>query len=232
MGKTKNVVMSGEATTPKKVDKYAARKLEEAAAKVEVKKVKHGKNILSARAKIDKNRTYPLSEALALIKETSFTKFDATVELHARIRKETLSVQASLPHAAGRQKKVEFATKETIAKLEAGKIDFDILLATAEMMPQLVKFARLLGPRGMMPNPKNGTLVKNEAAVANFSTSTITIKTEKGASNIHLAVGKVSMSEKDLSENIAAVLTAINPKQVLSLHLSSTMGPSIKVSIS
>ena len=227
MGKTKNVVMSGEAATTK-VDKYAAKKEE---AKIEAKKQpKHGKNILSMRGKIDKNRTYSIPEAIALIKDTSFVKFDATIEFHCSIRKESLSVQATLPFTAGRTKKVEFATDETIKKLEEGKIEFDILLSTAEMMPKLVKFAKLLGPRGMMPNPKNGTLVKDEKAVEKFSTNAITIKTEKGASVIHLAVGKVSMEEKEIVANLEAAINAINPKQITKAYLSSTMGPSVKVS--
>lgn len=230
MGKTKNVVVSGESTS-KKVDKYAAKKLEDQAAKTAVKQPKHGKNILSAQNKIDKNRTYPLSEAIALIRETSFVKFDATVEMHTRIRKETFSAQVKLPHGTGKEKKVEFATDQTVKRLEEGKIDFDILLATAEMMPKLVKFAKLLGPRGMMPNPKNGTLVKNEEAVNNFSTATVTVKPEKSAPIIHLPVGKLSMKDAQIQENIETLLTAMNPKQVLSIHLSSTMGPSIKVSV-
>lgn len=228
MGKTKNVTMTADAT-PTKVDKYAAKKEQDAVA---AKKVQGpGKNIRSAQAKIDRNRQYPLSEALALIKETSFVKFDATVELHGRIRKESLSVQITMPHGTGRTKKVEFATEATIAKLDSGKVDFDVLLATADMMPKLVRYAKLLGPRGLMPNPKNGTLVKDEKAVEKFSTNSITLKTEKGAPLVHLPVGKISMSEKELSENIAVVFAALN-KQLIKAHLSSTMGPSVKVAIS
>lgn len=230
MGKTKNVVVSGENTSTKK-DKYAVKKLEEQAAKAVVNKPKHGKNIVSAQNKIDKNRTYSLPEAITLVRETSFVKFDATVEMHTRIRKETFSAQVSLPHGTGKEKRVVFATDNTVSELEAGKINFDVLLATPEMMPKLVKFAKLLGPRGLMPNPKNGTIVKNEEAVKNFSTATITVKTEKTAPIIHLAVGKLSMSDKDIQDNIETLVTAINPKQVLSMHLSSTMGPSVKVAI-
>ncbi len=230
MGKTKNVVVSGEATS-KKVDKYAAKKLEDQAAKLAVNTPKHGKNILSAQNKVDKNRTYSLSEAIALVRETSFVKFDATVEMHARIRKETFSAQVKLPHGTGKEKKIEFATEHTVQRLQDGKIDFDVLLATAEMMPKLVKFAKLLGPRGMMPNPKNGTLVKDESAVKNFSTSTITVRPEKSAPIVHLAVGKLSMKDAQIQENIETLIAAMNPKQILSIVLSSTMGPAVKFSI-
>mgnify|MGYP000930945076 CR=1 FL=1 len=230
MGKTKNVTVGAENTSTK-VDKYAAKKIEDLAAKTAFKKPKHGKNILSSRAKVDDNRTYSLAEALTLIKETSFVKFDATVELHAQVRKDNLSVQLTLPHGAGRQKKVEFATDATIEKLTQGKIEFDILLATADMMPKLVRFAKLLGPRGMMPNPKNGTLVKNEAAVEKFSTNNVTVKTEKSAPLIHLAVGKISMTDKDLTENINAVIAGVSARQIVTMYLSSTMGPSVKVAV-
>ncbi len=229
MGKTKNVVMGAE-TTSTKVDKYAAKK-EEAKAAAHVAP-KHGRNVLSMRGKVDHNRTYSLSEAIALVKETSFTKFDATVELHARVRKENLSVQVTLPHGSGKTKKVEFATDATVAALESGKINFDVLLATADMMPKLVRFAKLLGPRGLMPNPKNGTLVKDEKAVEKFSTDAITVKTEKSAPLLHLAVGKVSMADKDIQANIEAVVNAVNPKQVTSAFISSTMGPSVRLAIS
>lgn len=231
MGKTKNVVVSGESTS-KKVDKYAAKKLEDQAAKVAANTPKHGKKILSAQNKIDKNRTYALPEAIALIRETSFVKFDATVEMHARIRKETFSAQVKLPHGTGKERKIEFATESTVQRLQDGKIDFDVLLATAEMMPKLVKFAKLLGPRGMMPNPKNGTLVKNEDAVKNFSTATITVKPEKSAPIVHLPVGKLSMKDTQIQENIETIIAALNPKQVVMLYLSSTMGPSVKVVVS
>ncbi len=230
MGKTKNVVVTGESTS-KKVDKYAAKKLEDQAAKVLVNKPKHGKKILAAQNKIDKNRTYVLSEALLLVRDTSFVKFDATVEMHARIRKETFSAQVKLPHGTGKEKRVEFASEHTVQRLQDGKIDFDVLLATAEMMPKLVKFAKLLGPRGLMPNPKNGTLVKSEEDVKKFSVATVTVKPEKAAPIIHLPVGRLSMKDSEITENIDTLIAAINPKQILSLHLSSTMGPAVKVQV-
>jgi large subunit ribosomal protein L1 len=188
-------------------------------------------NYKSSLSKINKNQEYALSEAIALVKESSYSKFDGTIELHIVIRKEGFSTNVTLPHSFGKQKKVEVATDATIEKLKAGKIEFDVLLATPDMMPKLVAFARLLGPRGMMPNPKNGTIIKSAKDADNFSTAATTIKTEKSAPVIHMGVGKVSQDNDKINANIETVLNAINKKQVQKMYLSSTMSPSVKVKV-
>lgn len=181
--------------------------------------------------KINKNQEYELSEAISLVKETSYSKFDGTIELHIIIRKEGFSANVTLPHSFGKQKRVEVANDDTIEKLKAGKIDFDVLLATAEMMPKLVSFARLLGPRGMMPNPKNGTIIKSAKDADSFSTAATTIKTEKSAPVIHMAVGKISQDDSKINENIETVLRVVNKKQVQRLYITSSMSPSVKVKV-
>jgi large subunit ribosomal protein L1 len=115
--------------------------------------------------------------------------------------------------------------------LEAGKVEFDVLLATPDMMPKLVKFARLLGPKGLMPNPKNGTVIKSAKDADKFSASTLNIKTEKKAPLIHTTVGKVSMDEKQLAENAQAIISAIGSRKIRKAYLSATMTPSVKVAI-
>jgi large subunit ribosomal protein L1 len=182
-------------------------------------------------SKINKNQEYALSEAISLVKESSYSKFDGTIELHIVIRKEGFSTNVTLPHSFGKQKKVEVADDKTIEKLKSGKVDFDVLLATPDMMPKLVAFARLLGPRGLMPNPKNGTIIKSAKDAESFSTAGTVVKTEKSAPVIHLGVGKVSQEDKDILENVEVVLNAINKKQVQKLYLSSTMSPSVKVKV-
>lgn len=191
-----------------------------------------GKKYLEAKAKVDRNRLYPTKEAINLVKETSISSFDATVELHLLIKKEGATFTLTLPHSTGKAKKVEVANDETIKKLEKGKIDFDVLLATPEMMPKLVAHARLLGPRGLMPNPKNGTLIKTAKDAEKFNSAKMVLKTEKGAPVIHTVVGKVSMKELELAENVEAVLEAVNKKQIVKAYLTSTMGPSVKLAIS
>ena len=183
------------------------------------------------KAKVDRNKSYPVKEAIKLVKETSYSKFDGSVELHIVIKKLGLSASVTLPHSAGKEKKVEIASDETIKKLESGKIDFDILVATPDMMPKLVPFARILGPKGLMPNPKNGTLVPDIKKAKSVGGNTITIKTEKEAPLIHTVIGKVSQKEEELEENLAAIIKAISEKQVEKAYLKATMGPSIKLQI-
>ena len=155
------------------------------------------------------------------------------MELHLIVKKVGISAQVALPHAAGRVKKIEVADEKTLEKLKTGKIDFDILVATADMMPKLVPFAKLLGPRGLMPNPKNGTLVTDIKKAGAFSASTVTLKTEKEAPLIHTVVGKVSQKDTELKENIQAIFKALGGSdQILKVYLKSTMSPSVKVAIS
>lgn len=122
--------------------------------------------------------------------------------------------------------------KKTIEKLKEGKIDFDVLVATADMMPKLVPFARLLGPKGLMPNPKNGTLVNDLKKAKSFSTATITLKTEREAPLIHTVVGKVSQKDEEIVGNIETVLKALGKnKQIVRAFLKSTMSPSAKIEL-
>lgn len=188
-----------------------------------------GKKYNQVKAKIDRNKSYSLKEAIKLVKETSYSKFDGSVELHLVVKKVGLSANVTLPHSAGREKKVEIASDETIKKLESGKIDFDILVATPEMMPKLVPFARILGPKGLMPNPKNGTLVPDIKKAKSVGGNTITIKTEKEAPLIHTVIGKVSQNEEELEANLAAIIKAVSEKQIEKAYLKATMGPSIKL---
>ncbi len=192
-----------------------------------------GKKYLEAKTKIDKTKLYTLPDAIKAVKETSYSKFDGAVELHLVVKKTGTSANVSLPHLAGRQKKIEVASEETLKKIQGGKIDFDVLLATAEMMPRLVPFARVLGPKGLMPNPKNGTLIKSAKDAEKFSGNTLALKTEKEAPLIHTVIGKVSQNDKELVENAEAIFVALGKdKQVVRAYAKATMGPSVKLEIS
>jgi large subunit ribosomal protein L1 len=207
-------------------------KKEKTTKKVEKKAKVRSKKYLEAQAKVNKTKLYPLTEAIKLVKETSYSTFDGTVELHVVVKKAGISANVVLPHSTGKEKKIEVAKESTIKKLEKGKVDFDILLATADMMPKLVPFAKILGPRGLMPNPKTGTLIKNVKEAKKFSVNKINLKTEKKIPLIHTPVGKVSSKQKDLSENIEAVLKGIGKRQIVKAYLAPTMGPSIKFNFS
>src|SRR3989344_1787019 len=194
-----------------------------------IKKKIRGKNYLQVKSKIDRNKFYSVNDALKLVKETSYSKFNGTFEMHIVVKKVGLSENVTLPHFEGKAKRVEVADDKTIEKLKKGKIDFDVLLATPDMMPKLVPFAKILGPKGLMPNPKNGTIIKGNKDVEKFSGNSLTIKTEKDAPVIHTVVGKVSQPEKELEENIESVLNAVNKKQIVKAYLKSTMSPSVKL---
>lgn len=189
------------------------------------------KKYQEAKAKTEAGRKYSPQEAIKLTKETSYSAFDGTVEIHLTVKKTGLSTAVSLPYSAGKEKKVEIAGANTLKKLKNGKIDFDILLATAEMMPHLIPFAKILGPKGLMPNPKNETLIKSEKDAAKFSANTLTLKTEKEAPLIHTVIGKASQKDSELLANLEAIIKAVSEKQIVRGYLKATMGPSIKLAL-
>lgn len=187
---------------------------------------------------VDKNKKYTLSEALALLPKLKRTKFDETVELHINTHEKGVSGSLTLPHGTGKTMKVEIADytadpkslEELVKKIEGGQINFDILIATPESMVHLAKVARFLGPRGLMPNPKNGTVhTKPEEAAKKFAGGQMNFKTEAKAPIIHMTVGKVSFEEKQLSENINAIFKAVKTQNIKNVTLKSTMSPGIKI---
>jgi len=191
-----------------------------------------GKKYIAAKAKFDREKFYKVADAVKLVKEASYSKFDGTMELHIIVKKAGISTQVTLPFQAGRTKKVEIADEDTIKKLQAGKVDFDVLVATAAIMPKLVPFARLLGPKGLMPNPKNGTLVADEKKAKSYSAGAVTLKTEKEAPLIHTVVGKNSQKDEEIIDNTEAVLKALGGnKQIIRAFIKSTMSPSVKILI-
>ncbi|MFZ5366560.1 MAG: hypothetical protein ACOZBZ_04775 [Patescibacteria group bacterium] len=191
-----------------------------------------GKKYLAAKVKIDPSKSYPLSEAIRLLKETSFARFDGAAELHLVTGKTGISGDVSLPYFAGKARRIEIANEETLKKIEVGKIDFDILLATPAFMPKLVQFAKLLGPKGLMPNPKNGTITdKPEEAIKRFQKTSVSFKTEQNAPLVHAVFGKISQPEKELEENLKTYLSAVGTKNIKKAVIKGTMGPAVKVAI-
>lgn len=228
--------------TKTSAEKYAEKKAKKASAvhseshpEVTLKKVvthTRGKKYLKSKENISNTTLYKLSEAIKLVKELSYSKFDGTMELHLVVKKQGISAQVALPYSTGKQKKIEIATEKTLEKLKTGKIDFDLLLATSEMMPKLAIYARLLGPRGLMPNPKNGTVIKKDSDAEKFKGNLITIKTEREHPLIHTSFGKVSMKQEELSQNANTILEALDgSKQIIKAFLKSTMSPAVRIQI-
>lgn len=223
-----------------------------------------GKRMTDLLKKIDKTKTYSLTEGVNLVKETANTKFDATVEVHVRLgidpKKSDQQIRStvSLPHGTGKTKKVAafvgpndekaakeagadvIYTEEEIKRLkDTGKIDFEIAIATPEMMPKMAAVAKVLGPKGLMPNPKTDTVGTDvKKMIGDLKKGKAAFKNDDGA-NIHLGVGKVSFTADQIKENIVAftdVLKKMKPSSakgtyLKAVYLTSSMGPSVKISV-
>jgi large subunit ribosomal protein L1 len=209
--------------------------------KFQTKKSKpHSSKYLKVADQVDRNKKYTLKEALEILPKLKTANFDETVELHINTHEKGVSGSITLPHGTGKQMKVETAdyttdskhVDELIKNINAGQIDFDILIATPDTMVHLAKVARVLGPRGLMPNPKNGTVHPKPAEAAKkFEGGQINFKTEPKAPIIHMTFGKVSFEQKQLNENINAIFKAVQSKNIKNVTLKSTMSPGIKLSL-
>ncbi len=186
----------------------------------------------AAKAKVNSEKTYPLPEALGLLKQVSLTKFNPTVELHITLKPGVAFNQSvELPFATGKTRKIAVASDEVIAGIEKGVIDFDVLLASPAQMPRLIKFAKILGPKGLLPNPKNGTVVADPEAAAKSMAGAVTVslKTEKSAPLIHTYVGKLAQKESEIIKNTETILKTLPAGNVRKVVIKSTMSPAVKL---
>lgn len=189
------------------------------------------KKYISTRSRVDKTKKYTISEAIKTIKKLSYTKFDGTLTIDGVVKEVGKVATITLPNATGKTVRVAIVDDAVLAEIEAGTINFDVLVTAPQYMPKLAKFARVLGPKGLMPNPKNGTVTpKPEIKKAELEKGAFDLKTEKKTPVIHVSIGKVSMDDKALEENIEAIMTATKGKLV-SAALSATMSPSVKLEI-
>src|SRR3989344_8342030 len=196
------------------------------------KKKQRSKKYTAKIVSVDKNKLYDLKEALELLAKFEKAGFDESVELHINTLESGVSGKMSLPHGSGKKTKVTLATDEVLAEIEKGKINFDVLIATPQMMPKLGKVAKILGPRGLMPNPKAGTITdKPEEVIKKFEAGQINFRSETKAPIVHLVVGKLSFGPEKLSENIGTAIDAINRSKIRNVTLKSTMSPGIKIVI-
>jgi large subunit ribosomal protein L1 len=191
-----------------------------------------GKKYVAARKKYDINKLYSLTEAIELVKSTSLSKFDGKIEAHILGMDIGNIGEISFPHLELGSKKIVILNDEILAEIKDGKINFDILIATPITMPKLLPFAKLLGPKGLMPNPKNGTLTdKPEESQKRLSVAKTMIKSEKKAPVIHQVVGKVSQKTEEIVANINELIKVVKFVKIKKLVLCATMGPGIKCEI-
>ncbi len=222
---------------------------------------RRGKKYQEAAKLVEKNKVYTLSEALELALKTSPVKFDASVEIHARLgvdpRQADQNIRTTLVLPNGNGKTVRVAVfapldvckaakaagadiaedEEFLKQLEKGTINFDVLIATPQYMPKLGKFARLLGPKGLMPNPKAGTVTMDvEKAVKEAKAGKVEYRVDKQAI-VHIGVGKTSFGVEKLAENANAFFDSLKAQKpntlkgsyVKSVFITTTMGPSIQI---
>jgi len=224
--------------------------------------VKKGKKYLEASKKLDKNALYNKEEAIKLVKETSTTKFDSSVELAMRLNLDTKKADQQLrgavvlPNGTGKTKRILVIAKGEAAKaaVEAGAdyvgdtdllekiekenwFEFDTMIATPDMMPHLGKIGRILGPKGLMPNPKTGTVTMDtKKAVEDVKKGRVEYRTDSYG-NVHVLIGKVSFDNEKLLENLNAFVSLISKskpsvvkgKYILNVSVASTMGPGVKI---
>jgi len=221
----------------------------------------HGKRYRSARSAIDREQVYSPVEAIRMLKDWDGVKFDETVEAHFRLglnvrhADQQLRGTLMLPHGTGREMRVAvfaegdkareaqeagadiIGAADLAAKIEGGDIDFDVAIATPDQMGVVGRLGRVLGPRGLMPNPKTGTVTMDVAkAVRDAKAGKLEYRTDRGA-NVHVPIGKKSFGERELVENYAALVDEIvrakpaasKGRYIRGITLTSTMGPGIKV---
>jgi len=222
---------------------------------------KHGRKYTEARARIDREHEYAPAEAVRLVKESKFSKFDESVEVHIRTglnvrhADEQLRGTVALPHGLGRDVTIAVFAKgdkareaeeagadivgaEDLAeKVQGGFTDFDVAIATPDMMPVVGRLGKILGPQGKMPNPRVGTVTMDVGkAVGESKSGKIEYRTDRTA-NLHLTIGKTSFDESALLDNYSTLLEEIirakpsgaKGRYIKSITLTSTMGPGIKV---
>ena len=202
--------------------------------KTETKKVikKRSQKYLDAAKAVDKNKYYSVSEAVKLVKSTSFSKFEGKVEAHSTIFDVGTVGEIVFPHLETASKKIVVLNDTVLKDIKEGKINFDVLVTSPALMPKLLPFAKLLGPKGLMPNPKNGTLTdKPEEAIKKLSVAKTVIKTEKKAPVLHLVVGKITQPEAEIEANIKELIKTIGVSKIKKLTICATMGPGIKINL-
>ncbi|OGD84162.1 hypothetical protein A2165_02865 [Candidatus Curtissbacteria bacterium RBG_13_40_7] len=214
-----------------------------------------GKKYHQASSLIDKNKAYPAKEAIELLSKASYIKFDPTVEIHLNVIDKSIRGKVNFPHAVGQAPKrkarylvfsntksisddqqIIYGSEKTIEEILQGSLkpkrDFDQVIATPKFMPLLAKVAKILGPLGLMPNPKNGTVTEDASAfIQKPQESGYEYKTDPTAPIIHTSLGKLSTKPQAIEENLRALISSIGLTKIKKATVTTTMGPGIKLDV-
>lgn len=262
-------IVSGSQTTPEQVDGQAIeatpnqkqQSKPETQPKEKIKKNKSktkvsqrkGTKYQSAK-KLVEDKKYPLNEAFTLLPQTSYTKFDPTVEIHLNVTEKNIKGTVKMPYLKAEKKEIKYlifadkaaniknqsiiwADEKTIAQIEKGDIkagrDFDMVIASPKFMPNLAKVAKILGPKGLMPNPKNGTVTEHVEKFLENSQSAegFAIKSDPTAPIIHTKIGKLSQKSTELEANLRALVLTVGLSKIQKATLTTTMGPAVNLDI-
>lgn len=192
-----------------------------------------GTSYKKARLETIKKTSYNVKDAVKLLKKIVYEKFATPVELHINVQSIGLRGEVTLPHGTGKSLKVLLFDDSVEKEIKAGTISFDILIARPDDMKRLVPFARLLGPKGLMPSPKKGTVSDTpEKALKKFQKGAVHYKTEAKAPIMHQVVGLASFEEKQLIENITAFIHAVEIKNIRKAFVCTAMSPSLILDLS
>lgn len=225
---TQEVIIEEKA---KKLEKEIASKAQKTTKKeVKSKPVKkHSADYLAARKKVDQNKAYPLNDAIKLLKSISISQFNGSVDVHLVVHKAGLKGEIEFPHPTGKKQNIRIADEKLLKELAKGKVDFTLLISSQEMMPKLMKYGKILGPKGLMPNSKSGTITGKPEETAKKLAGKAQYKTEAKAPLIHIKIGKVDQKESELLENFKALIEAVGRRNIQKAVIAPTMGPGIKV---
>ena len=191
-----------------------------------------GKKYQASKKKINKDKKYSISEALKTLKSIKYTKFDESVEIHMNVEEKGLNGEVEFPNPIGKSERVLIVNDELLGKIEKGIIEFDVLISHPSFMPKLAKYAKVLGPKGLMPNPKTGTISTNpESVVKKYNKGTLRWKTESKFPLIHQMIGKISFDEKQLVENIKVFIDSVQKNKIQKMFIKTTMSPSIEIDL-
>ena len=198
----------------------------------ESKKSPRSKRYMHYRSMVDRTHFYSIKDAIAMVKKTNYGKMGGSLEVHLMLKDEGMSVDVTFPFTTGKKRTVAVVTDELMAEIEKGVIHFDVLVAHPSQMPKLAKLARVLGPKGLMPNPKSGTVSADpEKRKKELEAGTTTIKGERKAPLAHVIVGKLTQTDEELAANITALVKAFPPGKVLKCVIAGSMSPGVKVQL-